>query len=66
MNDEIEAAIPDAKPTGMTRSALLLAAMQAFLELERSGEKAEKAEKEDKLLAEFSELVVVPGVLAAE
>jgi hypothetical protein len=66
MNDEIEAAIPDAKPTGMTRSALLLAAMQAFLELERSGEKPEAVKKEETLLAEFSELVVVPGVLAAE
>lgn len=66
MNDDSPAANPDAKPTGMTRSALLLAAMQAFLELERSGEKAEKAEKEDALLAEFSELVVVPGVMATE
>lgn len=66
MNDESPAVIPDAKPTGMTRSALLLAAMQAFLELERSGEKPEKAEKEETLLAEFSELVVVPGALAAE
>jgi hypothetical protein len=69
MNDEIEAVIPDATPTGKTRSALLLAAMQAFLELDRAREKAEKAEpakKEETLLAEFSELVVVPGFLATE
>lgn len=66
MNDDIEAVNPDAKPTGMTRSALLLAAMQAFLELDRSAEKAEVAKKEETLLAEFSELVVVPGVLATE
>lgn len=66
MNDEIEAVIPDAKPTGMARSALLLAAMQAFLELERSGEQPEALKKEETLLAEFSELVVVPGLLATE
>lgn len=68
MNDESAAGIPDAKPTGMTRSALLLAAMQAFLELERSAsaEKAEAVKKEETLLAEFSELVVVPGFLATE
>ena len=68
MNDEIEAVIPDATPTGKTRSALLLAAMQAFLELDRSAsaEKAEVVKKEETLLAEFSELVVVPGFLAAE
>jgi hypothetical protein len=68
MNDDIEAVIPDATPTGKTRSALLLAAMQAFLELDRSAsaEKAEAAKKEETLLAEFSELVVVPGFLATE
>lgn len=68
MTDEIEAVIPDATPTGKTRSALLLAAMQAFLELDRSesAEKTEAAKKEETLLAEFSELVVVPGFLATE
>jgi hypothetical protein len=68
MNDDIEAVTPEAKPAGKTRSALLLAAMQAFLELDRSAsaDKAEAAKKEETLLAEFSELVVVPGLLATE
>lgn len=63
MNDEFEVVLPETRPPGVSRSALLLAAMRDFLELER--ESAE-AKKEESLLAEYSELVVVPSVFATE
>ena len=63
MNDECPVLIPESRPVGMVRSALLLAAVQAFLDLERNGA---EAKKEETLLAEYSELVVVPAVFVAE
>ncbi len=48
---------PETSATGLRRSTLLLAAMRAFLELER--ERAATTD-EEMLLAEYSELVVVP------
>jgi hypothetical protein len=64
MNDELEVPLPETRPPGTSRSALLLAAMHDFLELER--ESAEAKKKEEALLAEYSELVVVPTLFAAE
>ena len=63
MNDELEVLLPEARPPGTSRSALLLAAMRDFLELERE---SAAAKKEEALLAEYSELVVVPSVFGAE
>jgi hypothetical protein len=60
MNDEFEVVPPEARPPGLSRSALLLAAMRDFLELERE---SADAKKEESLLAEYSELVVVPSLV---
>lgn len=64
MNDEYEVTLPETTPPGTSRPALLLAAVHDFLELER--ESAEAKKKEEALLAEYSELVVVPTLFAAQ
>jgi len=51
---------PEANPAASRRSTLLLAAVRAFLEIER--ERAD-VQDEEMLLAEYSELVLVPALV---